>query len=345
MKILYAIQGTGNGHLARATEIIPYLQNYGEIDILVSGIQGDISLPFEVKYKLYGLSFIFGKKGGVDIRQTIKKARPIRLIRDILKLKVSDYDLVLNDFEPVSAWACRLKNTKCVAISHQSAVLHPLAPRPDNGSYFGEFILKHYAPAKKQYGFHFKALDFTNFTPVIRSAVREATPCNKKHYTVYLPAFSDEEIIKLLDRFPEIKWEVFSKHCSEEYQHNSIRISPVSLEGFTNSFVSCKGVLCTAGFETPAEAIFMGKKLCVVPMKNQYEQACNAAMLADMGVTVVNNAADLPKKIKIWLKDSNVIRMNYPDQTQEIIHAIIERYCMRKDILCKNYQDFHPVIA
>ena len=62
MKILYAIQGTGNGHISRARDIIPLLQKKGDLDILISGIQADVELPYEVKYKLKGLSFIFGKK-------------------------------------------------------------------------------------------------------------------------------------------------------------------------------------------------------------------------------------------------------------------------------------------
>ncbi|MFM7329964.1 MAG: glycosyl transferase, partial [Bacteroidota bacterium] len=37
MRILYAIQGTGNGHLARAEEIIPILFSYGKVDLFVSG--------------------------------------------------------------------------------------------------------------------------------------------------------------------------------------------------------------------------------------------------------------------------------------------------------------------
>ena len=61
MKILYAVQATGNGHLSRAMEIIPHLKKLGKTDILVSGIQSDIELPFDVKYKFKGLSFIFGK--------------------------------------------------------------------------------------------------------------------------------------------------------------------------------------------------------------------------------------------------------------------------------------------
>ena len=59
MKILYAVQGTGNGHLCRAIDIIPHLREFGEVDVLVSGIQADIELPFEVKYRYHGLSFIF----------------------------------------------------------------------------------------------------------------------------------------------------------------------------------------------------------------------------------------------------------------------------------------------
>jgi predicted glycosyltransferase len=64
MKILYAIQGTGNGHLSRSMDIVPLLKEYGDVDVLVSGIQGDLSLPFPVKYKFNGLGFIFGKGRG-----------------------------------------------------------------------------------------------------------------------------------------------------------------------------------------------------------------------------------------------------------------------------------------
>ena len=41
MKILYAIQGTGNGHLSRSMDIVPLLKKMGEVDVLVSGTQGE----------------------------------------------------------------------------------------------------------------------------------------------------------------------------------------------------------------------------------------------------------------------------------------------------------------
>lgn len=324
MKILYAIQGTGNGHLARATEIIPYLQKIGETDLLVSGIQGDIRLPFEVKYKLYGFSFIFGEKGGVDIWQTILKFRPFRLWQAIRKLPVKDYDVVLCDFEPVTAWACKLRKVKCVGISHQNAVLHSKAPKPLKKDGLGQLTLKHYAPTKIKYGFHFKSLDARNFTPVIRSSIRKATVTDKGHYTVYLPAFCDKEITKILVKFPHIRWEVFSKKCRVEYEKENIHFYPVSLQKFNQSFVNCTGILCSAGFETPAEALFMGKKLCVVPMKNQYEQACNAAFLAELGIPVIANGANFQDKLQVWISGQEVIQIKYPDQTREIIRSVVK---------------------
>ena len=70
MRILYGIQGTGNGHVSRAREIIPHLSQYGELDLLVSGTQVDIQLPHPVKYRMRGLGYTFGKSGNIDVPRT-----------------------------------------------------------------------------------------------------------------------------------------------------------------------------------------------------------------------------------------------------------------------------------
>jgi len=112
MKVLYAIQGTGNGHITIAKDLIPRLKQFAEVDILISGCHVEITLPFEVKYKLNGLGFIFGKKGGIDYVETYKRSRLKQLFKEIKELPVEEYDLVISDFEPVSAWACYLKKLK-----------------------------------------------------------------------------------------------------------------------------------------------------------------------------------------------------------------------------------------
>lgn len=345
MKILYAIQGTGNGHLSRAREIIPILKRKGDVDILVSGTQGDLSLPFDVKYTFKGLSFIFGKKGGVDWVKTYASIDSSELRRDISRLPVEQYDLVINDFEPVSAWACNNKKIPCIALSHQCAVIAPSTPRPLSEDIFGISVLKHYAPSTIQYGFHFGNYQKNIFTPVIRSEVRELKPSNQKHYTVYLPAYDDERLIKNLSVFKSVQWDVFSKHNSKIIRKDNVIIRPINNEAFLHSLASCTGVLCGAGFETPAEALFLKKKLLVIPMKSQYEQQCNAYALTLMDVPVIKS---LKKKhhhiIKDWIEKGTVPSVYYPDQTEKIIDTIIAENYKGDDKGNKVQKDFYEFL-
>lgn len=217
MRILYALQGTGNGHVSRASEIIPKLREFGNTDILISGTQSDF-LPFDVNYKLKGLSFVLGRTGKVSFLKTLKNADVFRLIKDVNDLDVEKYDFIINDFEPVSAWSCKKKKIKCIGLSHQNAVIHPVAPKPEKSDQIGDFVLRNYAPVNFKYGFHFEAFDKTVFTPVIRNAIREAKVSVKDHYTVYLPAFSDQILIKILSEIAGIKWEIFSKNIVAPYR-------------------------------------------------------------------------------------------------------------------------------
>jgi len=285
MKILYAVQGTGNGHITRAMEIIPYLKDKGELDILVSGIQSDIALPFEVKYKFHGLSFIFGKKGGIDFLKTFSKLNSRKLLKDIKALGIKEYDLIISDFEPISVWASIRAKKKCIGLSNQVATLHQLAPKPKKDDLMGRLILQNYAPTHFNYGMHFKSLDQNIFTPIIRTEVRQLNPSKLGHYTVYLPSYDDQQIIKRLKHIPHIEWQVFSKHSSETYKFKNISVCPINAELFLQSMSSAEGVLTNAGFGTTSEALFLKKKLLVIPMKKQYEQHCNAAMLSEMGIT------------------------------------------------------------
>lgn len=327
MKILYAIQGTGNGHLSRAMDVVPCLQKHGDVDILVSGTQGDLILPFPVKYTLQGLGFIFGKSGGVDLWRTLIKSNVRKFVSEINKLPVEKYDLVINDFEPVSAWACYTRNIPCVGLSHQSAVLAENAPAAETTDMMGKFILKNYAPSTSRYGFHFKPFEENIFTPVIRHQIREQTITNDGHYTVYLPAYDDKRLVRKLGQFKNVNWEVFSKHNRRAFRHKNVLIQPIHNDKFVTSMASSEGVLCGAGFETPAEALFMKKKLLVVPMKNQFEQQLNAAALKDLGVPVIKSLSGrYDMVIRTWLELEHRVEVDYPDITQDIVDLLIDAH-------------------
>jgi uncharacterized protein (TIGR00661 family) len=187
--------------------------------------------------------------------------------------------------------------------------------------------LKNYAPVTAQYGFHFKSFDKNIFTPVIRQQVREEEVSNKGHYTVYLPAYDDKRLIKRLTEFSDITWDVFSKHNKKAFTQKNVTIQPIENKAFVRSMAQSAGVLCGGGFETPAEALFLKKKLMVIPMKNQYEQQLNAELLREIGVPVIKSLK--PKhndKILDWLQNGNVIKVNYPDNTQKILDLLFDEY-------------------
>ncbi|MBX2970608.1 MAG: glycosyl transferase [Cyclobacteriaceae bacterium] len=324
MKLLYAIQGTGNGHVARALDIVPILKEYGELDVFLSGAQAEIKLPFPVTHTSKGLSFFFGKSGGIDFYKTFKQNSSKEVLREIKKFPAEKYDLIINDFEPISAWSARRKKIPCVSLSHQSALLSKKVPHPKHFDPVGEWILNNYAPADASVGFHFTRYDNTIYTPVIRKAIREAKVTKGEHYTVYLPAYDDRKLVPLLARIPNVRWHIFSKHAPKPYHIGRLSVYPINNEEFVASVVSSKGVLSGAGFETPAEVLFLGKKLMVVPMKRQYEQHYNAAALRDLGVPVLKNVKrKCLSKIQEWIESNKKTEINYQDSTREAIeHAL-----------------------
>jgi UDP-N-acetylglucosamine:LPS N-acetylglucosamine transferase len=84
LKILYAIQGTGNGHMSRAQVFIPILSKYGDVDVLISSKDHDIKINHPIKYHINGLGFTFGKNGGIDYWQSFFKFKIIRLLTTLI---------------------------------------------------------------------------------------------------------------------------------------------------------------------------------------------------------------------------------------------------------------------
>lgn len=325
MKILFGIQGTGNGHISRSKEVIRHLVKYADVDILVSENQHEVDVGFDVKYKLAGLGFVFGKLGGIDYWSSVKGAEFRKFISDISALPVEKYDLVISDFEPVTAWASKMKEVPSVSLSHHASFLSPKTPRPPKKNRLVELIMKWYAPCSIPVGFHFEKYDSFIHTPVIREEIRNADVKNDGHYTVYLPSYHEKHISGFL-RNVGVKWEVFSKHYKGvPYVEDNVKVSPVGDGDFVRSLTSCEGLLCGAGFDTPSEALYLGKKLLVVPMKGQYEQHCNAEALRRLGVPVAKKIdKDFNNVLENWVNSSQTYRVEYDDDLPSIIESVLE---------------------
>lgn len=326
MKILYAIQGTGNGHISRAREIVPLLQQHGEVSLLISGTQADVKLSQEIAYQFHGFSFIFGKKGGVNHYETWKSMNLPRFISDMRKLPLKDYNLILNDFEPVTAWACKLRGIESVGLSHQASFQSKKVPTAKSRDW-AQLVMRYYAPSTHYVGFHFKEYDDFIHTPVIRSEIRNLLTSNLGHYTVYLPAIDDQILLPVLKQIPQVEWQVFSKHTSVSFKDGNVSVCPINNEKFNASLASCEGLFTGGGFEGPSEALFLGKKLLVVPMKFQYEQQCNAFALEEMGLPVIwgHDKNWLPILQK-WVGSPQEHQFTFPDETASVIEKVVRQF-------------------
>jgi uncharacterized protein (TIGR00661 family) len=333
MKILFGIQGTGNGHISRAREIVPLLQQYGEVDLLVSGTQAEVSLSQPLKYQYHGFSFVFGTHGGVDNWATFKIMNLPQLWRDMHSLPLQQYDLIVNDFEPVSAWACKLQKVPSVSLSHQCSFVSPKTPRPAKWNY-AEWLFKYYSPTTYHIGFHFEQYDSFIHTPVIRSEIRALETSNKGHYTVYLPAYDDKILIKHLSKVQDVEWHIFSKRQKTPLREGNVTVLPVSNNTFNQSLTSCTGLLTGGGFEGPAEALFLGKKVMMIPMTGQYEQQCNALAASKLGVPVVHHIdSHFTEHLQKWIADDKKIIVDFKDETAQIVENMVKQYAKPQPIL------------
>ena len=287
MKILYSIQATGNGHISRAQEIIPLLKQYGEVDILLSGTNSELTLPFEIKYRFEGLSLFYKKSGKLDELRILKQIHPKKLAKDAKSIPVESYDLVLIDYEFISQLACKIKKIPFVHFGHQASFHSNETTKPPKKSKWKQWILKNYCTSKQNIGFHFEQPEDWIFPPVIKDVMWQANPSDRGHISVYLPHYALIQFKKYFYGLNKTQFHIFSKEIDTPYSDLNLHFFPISHVEFNHSLIHCHGVICSAGFETPSEALFLNKKLLVVPIRGQYEQQYNAVALEKMGVLVV----------------------------------------------------------
>jgi len=325
MKILYSVQATGNGHISRAIELMPFLKQYGEVDVFLSGSNSHLNPELPIKYRSKGVSLFYGNKGGLDYWKMLKDFSLKRIWKEAKALPVDRYDVVLNDFDSITSLACKLKNVPSVGFGHQASFRSNNVPRPLKNDLAGEIVLKHYASSTAYVGLHFKQYDNFIFSPILKNQILSADVSNKGHVTVYLSHYSDEVVKKTLHQIQGIRFEVFSKKVKQVIIDKNITFIPINNDNFTNSMIDCLGVITGAGFETPAEALYLGKKLLCLPILGQYEQLCNAESLKDFGVSVINKIEeDFYLKIENWLNGQAPTQLSLTNSTYEIVQHTID---------------------
>jgi len=319
MRILYGIQGTGNGHITRSSKVIERLRNLGlDVDIAISGKCHQVNVPYDIKYNFSGFNFTHNQDGSINKLKTFLNNNFYQFLKDV-KLNLSEYDKVITDFEPITSWASKWQNKEVWGLGNQYSFLSEKIPRPKNKDILSESILKIMSPVNNYIGLHYEEYDNFISHPIIRDDVINSKVCNKGHYTVYLPNFKLSNLISRLMQFRGIQFHIFSSEVQNIITNRNCIILPLNKEEFLDSFISSEGIITTGGFQTTSESLYCGKKLLVIPIKGQYEQICNVEALKKIGVM----CGDDLDSISLFLLTSNIITKKWEDPTDKIINKII----------------------
>jgi len=325
MKIFYAIQGTGNGHISRAEQLYPYLQKHGEVDFFLSGSNAQLQTPLPIKYRSNGISLHYKTTGGMDYGK-ISKSLSFNIFKEAKALPVEQYDLIINDFEFITSLACSLKKKKSIQFGHQASFQSKLTPRPNTFNPIGNLILNKFVKSTDYLGLHFESYDKNIYNPIIKDEIINASPIDNGHITVYLPQYSVSFLSPYLLAQSKLNFEIFTKEVKLPTTYKNLRLLPIDNKTFTQSLIHCHGIITAGGFETPAEALYLKKKLLSIPILKHFEQECNGAALEKLGVTVIEKIdKNFNQVLTQWIQAENTVQFKLTHSTEEIVNLLMQQ--------------------
>lgn len=299
MRILYGVQATGHGHISRARAMARALGKHdAEVTWLFSGRERDKlpdMTPFGDFEHREGLTFQTAH-GQIQHLDTVLKASPVRFTKDVVQLDLSGYDVVVTDFEPVTAWAARRQGIPSVGIGHQYAFGPGV---PSTGSNFlTRAIMRQFAPALLPLGLHWHPYRDNVLPPILD--LPDLPRSNAGHILVYLPFENQETVIRLLNGLPDTDFVLYASDITKSRRGN-VACHPTDNMGFKQHLASCRGVLCNSGFELVSECLQWGKPVLTRPLAGQTEQLSNALAIEQLGYGQVMHTLSA-ERIALWLK-------------------------------------------
>ena len=313
MNILYGVQTTGNGHIVRSTAMIKELRKRGhEVHALLSGCKRKKIVDpqvFQSFIQKDGLTFVV-ENGRIRYLKTALQLNFLQFFRDIHSFDARSYDLVVTDYEPISARIARKHKIPSIGIGHLYAFQHKVPLAKSNP--FPKLIMNHYAPVQYPVGLHWDHFHQPILPPTIPEDVRlcRSMATEENHYLVYLPFEDHDTVLTTLAQLPHSFFRVYA-NVEKPLQQDHISVLPFSRQGFINDLATCRGAICNAGFSFISEALHLGKRVLCKAVKGQLEQQCNALALEDLQLGTAAGEIT-PPVIESWLSTPAPPPLNFP---------------------------------
>lgn len=299
IKILYGVQGTGNGHITRARMMARHFSEHNiDVTFLFSGRDReqffDMECFGEYLYRK-GMTFVT-EAGQVNYAKSAFHNNIYRFARDILTLNLDPYDIILTDFEPITAWAGKLRGKQVIGVGHQYAFGERVPKAGEN--LIAHTVMRWFAPVSMGIGYHWHHFGHNNILPPV---IDNHLPNDRSgdFYLVYLPFEHQCTVTSLLNCFDKYQFVQYSPEFRDGVKGN-VQLRKTCHDGFKRDLSHCRGVICNAGFELVSECLHMKVPLLVKPVQAQMEQLSNSAALQQLGYATTIDRLN-PSLIADWL--------------------------------------------
>lgn len=289
LKIFYGICGEGLGHSGRSLALIERFVALGHrvtIFTFADALAALAKAGYQ-PHRIAGLQFGVTAGGGVSTAGTAGNfCRYLQARRESLDLirqtaRAEQPDLVITDFEPLTALAAVALGVPCVSVDNQHRFCHPLGGEfPLRLRVYsrlaGQFVRRwikrprraivavfHHCPPSPHYD---------RVEALLRDRIARLEPSDGDHILLYAKGPLGRRIAEIAAT-AELR---FIAYGCEPVAAANIDFKPPDYDQFATDLASCRGVLCSAGQQLISEARYFGKPLLVVPMPGQHEQEINA---------------------------------------------------------------------
>jgi uncharacterized protein (TIGR00661 family) len=304
MRILYGVVGEGMGHATRSKVVCEHLVAGGhDVKIVVSGrAHGFLSKTFRDVVEIKGLTIKYVDnrmdRDGTLARNVLAAPGLVAANVNAYFEKVADFrpDAVISDFDSFAYLLAKRQGVPVLSIDNQQIISRcKLGKFAKEGVKVDYQMTKAFVRAKLPACDHYVVTTFfyppvrpkydkttTLVPPMLRQSVLDAKKKAKpgEHVLVYQTSASDTKLVDELNR-TGAKFIVYG--LRKNARHGNCTLKEFSEDGFVDDLASARAVVCNGGLSLIGEAVFLGKPIFSVPVKNQYEQVLNARYLEELG--------------------------------------------------------------
>ena len=305
MRILYGVVGEGMGHATRSKVVCEHLISSGhEVKIVVSGrAHALLAKSFDDVVEIRGLTIRY-VDNRMDRDGTL--ARNVLAAPWMLAANVGAYfdsiarfraDAVISDFDSFAYLFAKRHRIPILSIDNQQIISRcKLWKFARQGAKVDYEMTKAFVRAKLPGCDHYVVTTF--FQPPIRPRYRKNTTLvqpilrepvlaaaarvrHGPHVLVYQTSTSDTNLLEQLEQVRGCEFVVYG--LRRNARRGNCTIKDFSEMGFVDDLATARAVVCNGGLSLIGEALYLGKPVLSVPVRNQFEQVMNARYLEQLG--------------------------------------------------------------